>query len=226
MPLARPLCVALAVTALVALLSYALPEDWQSTGVGACLLVATYVLVLRKDAAVIRHHGLSLGGVFEPVPLERRRLSAAVASALGYAGLAAIVCFPPFWAGFLLWWDPSRPFNWLPPPSFESVLTQLLGIAMPEEMFYRGYVQTSIDDALRRRFRVLGARVGLGIVIGSAVFALGHFATNPHPARLAVFFPSLAFGWLRSRTRGIGASVIFHASCNLFSSYLAQGYFG
>ena len=48
---------------------------------------------------------------------------------------------------------------------------------------------------------------------------------NVHPARLAVFFPSLVFGFLRVRTRGIGASMLFHALCNLFSAYLLHSYF-
>jgi membrane protease YdiL (CAAX protease family) len=41
---------------------------------------------------------------------------------------------------------------------------------------------------------------------------------------LSVFFPSLLFGWLRARTGGIGASVFFHALCNLFAAYLARSY--
>ena len=35
-------------------------------------------------------------------------------------------------------------------------------------------------------------------------FALGHVATEVHPNRLAVFFPSLLFGYLRTRRGGIG----------------------
>jgi membrane protease YdiL (CAAX protease family) len=41
-----------------------------------------------------------------------------------------------------------------------------------------------------------------------------------------VFFPSLVFGWLRAKTGGIGAAVLFHAACNIFSAYLSAGYFG
>jgi membrane protease YdiL (CAAX protease family) len=73
--------------------------------------------------------------------------------------------------------------------------------------------------------RVLGAEVGAGLVLASAVFALGHVATTGHVARLSVFFPSLVFGWLRSRTGGIGASVAFHAACNIFSAFLTDAYF-
>jgi uncharacterized protein len=223
--LLRPLSIAILVTALVAVLAYVLPGEWQSTGVGFCLLVATQRLVLRHDAETIRHHGLGLGGIFEPVPLDVRRILRAIGASLGWSALCALIFFPLFWLGFVLWWQPLRTFTWPPPPALEAVLAQVLGIAMPEEMFYRGYVQTALDDASPRRVRVLGAEVGLGLVLGSAIFALGHVATTGHLARLSVFFPSLVFGWLRARTHGIGAAVSFHAACNIISAYLTQAYF-
>ena len=224
MALRRPLSISVLVTGLVAVLAYVLPNQWQSTGVGLCLLLATHRLVLRHDAATIRHHGLGLGGIFEPVPLDARRILTALGVSLAWAALAALLTFPSFWVGFALWWQPARGFEWPPPPDLEAVLAQVLGIAMPEEIFYRGYVQTAIDDSSPGRRRVLGADLGLGIVLGSAVFALGHFATTGHVARLSVFFPSLVFGFLRAREGGVGASIVFHALCNLFASYLGQSY--
>jgi membrane protease YdiL (CAAX protease family) len=104
------------------------------------------------------------------------------------------------------------------------VLGQFLVIALPEEAFYRGYLQTRLDEAWPPRLRVLGTYVGPGLVVTSVVFALGHVATELHPDRLAVFFPSLLFGWMRARRRGIGAPAAFHALCNLFASYLARSY--
>lgn len=232
MPLARPLCITAGVTALVALLSYALPDEWQSTGVGVCLLLATHRLVLRHDASTIRHHGLGLGGIFEPVPLDARRILAAIAISIGHALLAAVVFFPLFWLGFVLWWQPVREFDWPPPPGAEALLTQVLGIAMPEEMFYRGYAQTAIDDATKWRVRLLGADIGWGLVLASLIFAIGHVLTTGQLARLSVFFPSLVFGWLRALSRnasanpsGIGAAVAFHAACNIFSAFLSDAYF-
>jgi hypothetical protein len=225
MPLARPLSIAVAVTAMVAVLSYVLPDEWQSTGVGLCLIGASYVLVLRRDSAIIRHYGLGLGGVFEPTPLEPRRIMKGLLESARWCSIAALIFFPPFWLGFVIWWGPARGFEWPPVPPLDSFLTQLLGIAMPEEMFYRGYVQTALDDAAKWRFQLFGATLGAGLFLGSAVFALGHFATTLEPARLAVFFPSLVFGWLRAKTQGIGAAVGFHAACNVFSAYLTDGYF-
>jgi uncharacterized protein len=225
MQIARPLSVALAVTGVVALLSFVLPPEWQSTGVGLCLVGATYLLVLRGDAERIRHHGLGLGGVFEPVPLDARRVLSAFGLSLRWVLACSMLFFPPFWAGFVAWWNPARGFEWPAPPGPDLVLTQILGIAVPEEMFYRGYLQTALDDTFRWRFQLLGATLGAGVLLGSLIFALGHFATHAHPARLAVFFPSLVFGWLRSRTGGVGASILFHAACNLFSAYLTDGYY-
>jgi hypothetical protein len=71
---------------------------------------------------------------------------------------------------------------------------------------------------------VLGAPIGWGLLVSSLIFAIGHFVTVPVPARFAVFFPSLLFGWLRARTGGIGASLTFHAFCNVFSETLGRAY--
>jgi membrane protease YdiL (CAAX protease family) len=145
--------------------------------------------------------------------------------ALGWALLLAGIAFPPFWAGYVYWYGPEGPFVAAAPPGvLDDVLGQVLVIALPEEAFYRGYLQTALDDALGARVRVLGAQVGPGLVVASAIFALGHLATHFHPARLAVFFPALVFGWLRARTGGIGAALTFHAMCNLFADYLGDSY--
>ena len=83
-----------------------------------------------------------------------------------------------------------------------DVVGQLSLIALPEEVFYRGYLQTRLDDAWPLRVRLFGASVGPSVVVTSAIFALGHLLTIHDPGRLAVFFPSLVFGWLRARTGG------------------------
>jgi membrane protease YdiL (CAAX protease family) len=118
-----------------------------------------------------------------------------------------------------------------------EVFGQLVIIALPEEAFYRGYLQSRLDEAIPGfgwrtvagarvpvRLRLLGASVGPSLLITSVIFALGHFATIREPARLAVFFPSLLFGWLRYRTKGIGAGIAFHATCNVFSELLGRGF--
>jgi len=135
------------------------------------------------------------------------------------------VTFPAFWLGYRLWFGVEAAFDPVPRPGFaDELLGQLLVIALPEEMFYRGYLQTRLERAFDNKLRLLGAQVGAGVLLTSAIFAVGHFLSTPDAARLAVFFPSLLFGWLRARTGAIGSAVLYHAACNLFSSYLAHGY--
>lgn len=222
-----PLVVA-AVTSLVAtVLSYALPEPYAATGVGLWFLFVVFVLVLRRgDSATVRRMGLSLGGLFEPeTPIEARRVLAAGARAVGVGALLALVVLPPFWVGYVHWYRPRGAFMPAPWPSLQDdVLGQLLGVAFPEEAFFRGYLQSALDAAWPPKWSMLGARVGASILVTSAIFAVGHLLTEPYAGRLAVFFPSLVFGFLRARTGGVGASIVFHALCNLFASYLGQSY--
>lgn len=110
---------------------------------------------------------------------------------------------------------------WLP----LSILFQVLLIALPEEFFYRGYLQRRLDQAAGRRAWSLGSiELSRSNLVVSALFALGHFAVGFDPLRLAVFFPSLVFGWLRDRTDGLAAPVTFHAACNLMVQVVAVHY--
>ncbi len=218
--------VAVATTALVTALSYGLPENYAATGVGLAFLGVTWLVALRRDdAGETAHFGLSLGGLLDPAPIDPRRILRETLVALGWALLFAAVLFPPFWLGYVFWWKPPHAFIPAPPPALgDDVLGQLLVIALPEEAFYRGFLQTAFDDAWPRRWRILGAEIGPGLLVASTVFALGHLATEVNPNRLAVFFPALLFGWLRVRTRGIGAPLLLHAMANIFASWLAHSY--
>lgn len=207
-------------------MSNLLPLDWAGGGVGVAFLWASYRLTVRdEETATIRRFGLSLGGLFEPVPLDWRRMARETATALLWAAGVAAIVFPPFLIGFVAWWRPAGGFSPAPlRPVLDEALGQILLVALPEEAFYRGYLQTSLDEHWKRRWRFWGGYLSPGIVVSSAIFALGHVLTEPHPNRLAVFFPSLLFGWLRTRTSGVGAGVLFHALCNLYSGYLGRSF--
>jgi uncharacterized protein len=226
----RAALMAAVVTGLVTLASVFLPDKWVATVVGLLFFAATWLTVWRGDDALVVHHGLAFGGLVLPGQLDFRRIGRDALQASGWALALAAVCFIPFLFGFRVWahwvWHVARPFQLsLAAGHFGSeALAQLLIVALPEEAFYRGYLQTRFDDAWPGRLRLFGANLGPSVVVTSAIFALGHFATIHDPARLAVFFPSLAFGWLRARTGGVGAPVLFHAMCNLFSESLMRGY--
>lgn len=169
---------------------------------------------------------------------------------LYFGGLAAVV-FPLFTVGFLVYyrticgwraaghtlprvydllcpafvgsWRKMHPrldrrFAWL-------AAAWLAVVALPEEYFFRGYIQTKLERVYPPRRRILGGGVGLALVLASILFALGHVLVDFNALRLAVFFPSLVFGWLRSATGSILASVLFHASSNLISDFLHRSFF-
>jgi uncharacterized protein len=181
--------------------------------------------------------------------------------------LACAVVFPPF---VLPFWKiaevlPHLRFGWihhvipyadagaprfalrLPERLGTMVLVQLLAVALPEELFYRGWMQTSWRRAAEggvgtrralpggegapepprdaaRGVTVLGARLGAGFLWTQALFAVGHLVRF-QPWRLATFFPGLLFGWLRERTGGLAAPVVAHALSNLLIATLEASFY-
>jgi membrane protease YdiL (CAAX protease family) len=102
---------------------------------------------------------------------------------------------------------------------------QVLVVALPEEMFFRGYLLGRLEEVWPPGRRLLGAPVGGALVTSAALFALGHFLVDFNPARLAVFFPGLVFAWMRARTGSIAAGTAYHAMCNLLADVLHTSYF-
>ena len=117
---------------------------------------------------------------------------------------------------------PADPAHWICPtgrtlhlhwPSDLATwaLLQLLTAALPEEVFYRGWVQSRLRQAY-------SPAVAIGVT--AFVFALSHvvfqFHTLSDALRLLTFFPGLLFGWLRYRSGSIWPSVAFHWLCNMW----------
>jgi membrane protease YdiL (CAAX protease family) len=159
------------------------------------------------------------------------------------AGVAAVV-FPLF---FLVFWGygrvlpalpawlsrvlapyalPAAPALRLPPRFGLFVVVQVLVVALPEELFYRGWMQTRwARSDPSRRVRILGAGLGRGFLATQALFALGHLVVL-QPWRLGTFFPGLLFGWLRERTGDLAAPVLLHAMSNVFIAILEASFYG
>lgn len=113
----------------------------------------------------------------------------------------------------------------LPPRFGEWIIDQLFVVALPEEFFYRGYMQSRLRDAWPQGRMVLGARLGRAFWLTAVLFALGHLAIF-QAWRLSVFFPALLFGWMRERSGTVVGSALFHAACNLFVHFLEVSFFG
>jgi membrane protease YdiL (CAAX protease family) len=227
--LSEALWVSADATLAVTFIANGLPDRWHTTAVGFAFLAITWALVWRKDDERVNRAGLALGGLGFPGALDLRALARGALASMAWAVALTLIVAVPFFFGWRAWWAQSGPhlefsLTVSPLDAANEIAGQLLVIALPEEAFYRGYLQSRFDDAWPPRWRVLGALVGPGILASAAVFAVGHVATVHLATRLAVFFPALLFGWLRARTGGIGASVCFHMLCNVYSQALGRGY--
>ena len=203
----------------------------------AAIFLLTAVRLTRDDPV---HYGLALGGLLEPATDDRpagpfgffdlaRATIAAVPSGLRELAAAAVVAavvFPLYAGGYYLWTERTGSFELeLPPDFLNAALTQLVVVALPEEAFFRGYVQTALSDVEANRTELVGVELApWAWLLQAALFAGIHFLVEPHPARLAVFFPALLFGWVRAWRGGIGAAMALHAGSNLYSEILARSW--
>jgi membrane protease YdiL (CAAX protease family) len=227
---------ATALAALLSLLGSAVP--WVRDNLNAFIAVVFfYTPAVAARLAHRRFDYRDAGLRLDPVGLNLRVVGAAVAITfplfiLGFFAFYGYVCGPHGGAlhfGFArlcrawLGWSGGR-FR-LPDRFALSALNQLIVVAIPEELFFRGYLQSRLEERWRPRRTFLGAPVGLALVVSSALFALGHVLVVPNMQRLAVFFPALVFGWMRARTGSIAAGATFHALCNILADILHTSFF-
>lgn len=185
-------------------------------GLPEVVRVAVPVLFMYAPVALCRWRGVdswdyplalpSLGD--RPLWTEAFRLNA----------IAIGIAIGPFLFGYHLWhtivFGHELQWTW---PSQPVLLIgyHLFFVAIPEEFFYRGYVQTRLDEVFPTKWRVLGADVGWGLVITCIVFAIGHSIVTFQWWHPFIVFPSLVFGWMRARTGDVIAGALFHAWANI-----------
>jgi uncharacterized protein len=102
----------------------------------------------------------------------------------------------------------------------EFCAVQLIVVALPEELFFRGFLLGLLEKRFPPKRRLFGGGIGLALVLSSLAFAVIHLPKDGDPRALATFFPGLLFGWMRSATGSILASTITHAASNILIQLL------
>jgi len=77
--------------------------------------------------------------------------------------LVVLFCFMPLLAMYL-----NRPSMWV------RAFWMFFGAGFGEEIFFRGYIQSRMDQAFGRPWRSFGFEVGWGLVVSSLLFGLVH----------------------------------------------------
>jgi uncharacterized protein len=183
----------------------------------------------------------SAGLRLEPLGLNLKVLGTALAITwplflLAFLLFYGVTCRPAAPTWWMFWMEPFAPtcgrwLGWtsadvrLPADFLLLALSQVVVIAVPEEMFFRGYLYARLEERWPSRRRLLGAKVGWPLVLSSLLFALGHVLVDFDPQRLAVFVPGLVFGWMRARAGSIAAAAVLHALSNLLSDVLHTSFF-
>lgn len=107
----------------------------------------------------------------------------------------------------------------LPPNLLETAFAQVVVVGLSEEFFFRGYLQTHLNAACGRRYRLLGASWGKGLIYAALLFGLCHIVTGDL-ARMRVAFFGLFAGWLRERTGSIAVPAAYHGVANLLWEFM------
>jgi uncharacterized protein len=141
-----------------------------------------------------------------------------VGQSIVWFAIACAAVFPVFY--FICWLGATQIMGWkfkfaMPDIFWKMALSQLLLVALPEELFFRGYLQSRFNQILGKNWKFLSAQIGPGILVTAFLFAFAHFMIKPSADRLLVFFPALLFGFLREKTDSLIAPILFHFACNL-----------
>jgi membrane protease YdiL (CAAX protease family) len=175
------------------------------------LYIPIIFLFIRKQHPAF--YGISKKGLFK-----------SIARAL----LAAIIIFPVYIAGFYIYMKHVYGLDVVfsitglihQPQSLIFSLNTLFMVAIPEEVFYRGYLQSELRQCDKQKINLFGVKTGVSFLILNALFAAGHLIVIPDISRLAVFFPGLVFSWLREKDDNIAGSIIFHWLSDVLSFVL------
>lgn len=101
-----------------------------------------------------------------------------------------------------------------------TVVWQFIFSGFGEEILYRGYFQSRINEEFGHPFSFLGVNFGIGVIISSFLFSLAHVLNpfDPFAAKfeldwwwgLSSFVAGLTFGLVREKTGSIISSGIAH----------------
>ena len=173
------------------------PPPWKEAGIFVAFLFTGCVIALAMVG--------SRKQVARRMPAA---LSIALVCALGSVpGLISVYTHKPFSALMALW--------------------LFVGAGIGEELFYRGYIQSRVDEVWGQPKRVLGFDVGAGLVVSSLLFGLVHglntvdyfhdrFDFNWRMGISSVFGGAY-FSLIRSRTGSVWPGAVLHGLTDILA---------
>lgn len=104
----------------------------------------------------------------------------------------------------------------LPENFWDYALIQFFMVALPEEFFFRGWLQTRLNQVWGRPWKILGVKMGPASIFVSILFVLSHSLITLQTWHLLIFFPSLIFAWAFEKYQTITPSWMVHGFFNIW----------
>ncbi len=125
-------------------------------------------------------------------------------------------------AGVFFWILLSRYVLWRPIPAGELLSRHFLSLALlqplAEELLFRGFLQGQWLQIRWGKASWHGFSAANGVT--SLLFASSHLLSHPPIWAIAVFFPSIIFGYFRERYGSLYPSIFLHIFYNAGYFYL------
>ena len=147
---------------------------------------------------------------------QRRAMLNRVPTFLCVLVFLGVLCAP-----LVVAWYYGRPFG----HEVLTVLWLVLGAGCGEEIFYRGHIQSRVNESFGRPFRILGVQFGAGLLISSLLFGFLHVLNSVDYFQRRFSFAwgfgianvctGLFYGYLREATGGVLAGAITHAALDV-----------
>jgi membrane protease YdiL (CAAX protease family) len=94
-------------------------------------------------------------------------------------------------------------------------INTFLFVALPEEFFFRGYLQSELNTIFGKKFNFLSAEFGPALYITAVIFTLSHIFVQMNWSKAGLIFLSLVLGWIREKSGNIFAAAGFHTLANV-----------
>ena len=197
----------------------------RGAGLHEAVLAAVPFLFIYAPVALCQWRRVDSYGYHLSIPAFRDLSAWSAALKLGGGWL--LILLIPWLAGYhayqTLLFDHSFEGT-LPKEPLTLVAYQIFFVAIPEEFFYRGYMQSRLNELFPRRFEIWGIRFGHALWITAIIFAFGHSLVVYRWWHFAIFFPGLLFGLLREKSGRVLPGAFFHAGCNTMVVFLDTAY--
>ncbi|MEM7086241.1 MAG: CPBP family intramembrane glutamic endopeptidase [Bacteroidota bacterium] len=110
-------------------------------------------------------------------------------------------------------------------PVLSKVLYYTFIVGFGEELFFRGYLQSSFNTYFGKQFSIANVSFGWGLLLSALLFGLMHSLVTVPPTwpwAVFTFVLGLIFGYLREKDGSILSAVLLHAMADMPLAFIVQ----